>query len=783
MFDNFFNKNQTDKATDGQLSEKSSSRNYLPFIMIGVTVFILLIIGILIIRPNLFKQPPSDPLIIETTQEEVNEEPEKPEFTGLVTAEDIITYRPDLATDEEVEYLVFQDFYHPYEEVNDLFIGQYSLPTNIKTDTINYYDLARKINLDPIINDLDNQGFATLDNPWESEVKDFYSALQKLESRDIPLFISSDFIIYYYNLNLKQAYQDIEASFFYDSLWRISLTLYNSLRHQYETHLAEIGNINDPILESERLALAYFAVALELLKPQSNQIESVKNPDENKFNLSDLQTFQFNLPSYLLDDVSREVELIRAASRVDKSPVLFYDRDYREFAVPLDYRQNVRQNNFYLAARWFNSLFPLNYRQESCPDCLLDKYDWRINLTASMIITQEISNNIWLKAEWARIYKLIYFFQGLRDNLTYLHYQRDFSQLFEGATIATALGDGNPQAENNLEKLRTSLLGHRFDPLQGGLDPEITDQQPKIGFRLLAESFGPLDYINQQLTYPKVSLYLNDLPSDNNVTACRLDKSLQRCLSFSGDPFSFFGIGSASDYWQENTAYQNYSDQINSLRGEANRALEQRHNAYWALLGSLNRHLINFNPAVTSFGQKSAWQAQSLDSARAALIDSQLPMDQFSYRESNVINGSLSLNTADVPEHIYIEPAINLINDLLANIRMLSNMLTALGVESKSGFINSRLYSAANNLAFLSSLATKTANQEELTEEDRLILSNFVKLYRIDKLESKRLVSSGYYRGSLTQDLSELKFLILLYPTKNKPIIVLSPIFYLNEKQ
>ncbi len=105
----------------------------------------------------------------------------------------------DLATSTDlmIESLSFADFYKKEKiDIRPNF-ESYELPLNTKIEVINYHDTARKLNLDPFIDDLNNNGFALIDNPWKTEALDFYSAYAKLREEQIPLFISSDFLIYY----------------------------------------------------------------------------------------------------------------------------------------------------------------------------------------------------------------------------------------------------------------------------------------------------------------------------------------------------------------------------------------------------------------------------------------------------------------------------------------------------------------------------------------------------------------------------------------------------------
>ncbi|PIV52055.1 hypothetical protein COS18_00735, partial [Candidatus Falkowbacteria bacterium CG02_land_8_20_14_3_00_36_14] len=178
----------------------------------------------------------------------------------------------------------------------------------------------------------------------------------------------------------------------------------------------------------ERLEAEFFAVALELLKPADKQMNSNINlVDETKFKEQEVDKYTITIPDYLINNVAKEVGLIRKANSKGKSPNFLYIMDYNQFKVPDEYKASAKLNNYYLASKWMNAVFPLYYQSIDCPDCLLDKDDWLINMVAASYIAKDFSNNQDFKNQWAKIYKIISFFSGLRYDFTYLHYNEILS--------------------------------------------------------------------------------------------------------------------------------------------------------------------------------------------------------------------------------------------------------------------------------------------------------------------------------------------------------------------
>ena len=138
----------------------------------------------------------------------------------------------------------FGSLYKKPTEIFEATIKQFSLPINIKSDVVNYYDVSRKINLESKIEELNNNAFAVLDPQLDSEKSDFFKMYRDLIQKEVPLFISSDFIRYYNQNVLKEVYKEIEKSVFYENLWDICKKLYNISLARYQNHLEEVGLLN-----------------------------------------------------------------------------------------------------------------------------------------------------------------------------------------------------------------------------------------------------------------------------------------------------------------------------------------------------------------------------------------------------------------------------------------------------------------------------------------------------------------------------------------------------------
>jgi hypothetical protein len=686
-----------------------------------------------------------------------------------------------------IEYLSFNDFYVAPDNKIETKFADYQLPLNVKLDILNYYDISRKLNLDPGLDDLNNYGFTKIDNPWTKDAADFYALYAKLDEKQIPILITSDFITYYYQEILKKSFKDIEENVFYDNLWSINKDLYTTAKNRYETHLAAIGSVNDSILEGERLEMAYFAVVLELLKPAANQVADKGTlNDKSKFVASEVDRFYFVPPPYLRDDVLSEVKLIRGAKGKAKSPIFLYDRDYnKDFGVPVDYRGNAKLNNFYLTTKWLNSVFPLNYRDKNCPNCLLDKEDWRLNLIAASYISQDMANLPELKNKWARIYKIMSFFKGLRNDLNYVNYRDSLVALF-GADykISELFGDQNQEALNNLEKLRAKLLTVDFPAIQGSYNKSDPIAKSFLGFKMLAEANSPNEYIFSNLVSPSVGNYSGTTPLSNNITYCAVKNAYQRCNGIALDVINLVSPLVANPYFEENSNYTAYQSAADRLREELTKDALWRTTNYWATLSFIKAMLEVDRDKLPLVNQSDNWRQKSLETAAAAWINFQLPLENFSVLQ--LFQGQGLSDFARWNENSYVEPNLNLVNELLANNQMLLKMFSALQLDREVNIVAQNLQASTNNLTALKKIIIKELSGEALTADDNQTITDFSKQLKIDSvnIKDRRLtIRPANLKTNLREDLNQLKLLVLIHASGDSKVFSVGPVWNYLESQ
>lgn len=740
-------------------------------LLIGVVIAIIAITGIIWLVLSYLSNNKKTPTPVATSTEITT-------TTFAVLPTEVSTSTDDMASSTalgEFEKYDFADFYQEPAPVPDFTLKDYVLPLNVKIDTLNYYDVSRKLSLDTGLENLNVNGFSVLENPSPNDVKDFYSTYSWLSSKQVPLLITSDFLLHYHQNVLKQVFKDVEENIFYDNLWRISKSLYESSKNRYEARLSKIGNVNDQVLEGERLATAYFAVALKLLEPDASQID-LTGQDETKFSGVSVPAFSFTILPYLQSDAGQEVAFIKTARDIKKSPVFLYNRNYADFVVPEEYRRSAKLYNFYLASTWLNGVFPLVVKDKNCPTCLLDKDDAQLSLIAASFITKDFSVDQELKNRWALVYKLISYSKGLRDDLTYRNYDEVMKNLFgETYDPEDIFAEDSKETAKNVEKLRAALLALNFNVSQGALD-KVKDK-PRLGFKLLSDYYWPNEYIFGRLTGDEVGKYNGNIVDDKNYTIC--SQGTKRCNGFGLDIIGLVTDKlSASAVWLENTNFVNYGEKLLTLKSEIKAASIWHSNNFWSMLGLVKGIFENNNGQMQTYASTSSWQSHLTDTSVATWIDLQLPLEQLIPVGAPT---KIGLSTdVSFNDNFYIEPNYLLIQKLIADNEMIFGMLNVMGINKNVASVAVNLKEENSQLRRVAELIKKELNGESLNSDDQNFINVMAKQYKLATAPVSQLYLKNN-SASLIENI-DIKLMALVYQLNEGKFIAVGPVFSYRER-
>ncbi len=700
-------------------------------------------------------------------------------------------------SDVEAEKLTFGQFFQDPKIPELTGAEKYSLPINVKEEVANYHKVDRRVKLDDYIQTLDANGFAVFENQFKDKGDNFYKSYRLLNSKDVPVLITSDFLLYHYHNILKRDFKIIEENIFYKNLWNINKDLYTKAKNKYENRREEVGVANDPLLEARRLETAFFATSLKLLEPLPKQTskEVDKLAREDKFSVEEAAQYSIELPKYLKPDVTNEVELIRKRQKKEKdSPVLLYERDYKQdFKVPKRYQDSARLNNFYLASNWLHSVFPLYHKTNICKECLLDKEDWRISMIASFLIADDFSSEQQLKNKWARIYKVISYFQGLRDDLTYLHYDQVLKDYKGDDQKLKQLFDSYEQTDKSLKDMQKKLAKFDFSGLGGGFDKNTTSTMAKQGLKVLASPYWPNDFIFKKLTFPNVRYYQppSESEAEENVNAVgctesRMSTQVYRCRGFGGDIVNLiYSASSLNKYFTQNTNYEFYDREIQNLLSSFEKFDKHKwhSNSYWTLLNIADKYLQGVRSSVLPFASGDDWQNRRVDASLGAWTDLQTSRDKLKiYNLADEGEGLTGTGIEFINKNSYIEPELELVQQLRANTDMLYEMFQNLGVTYEAVSIDDDLKRMSKEFSQIENIIKKELSDKSLSDDNYTFIDNFIKQYKVEE-ESKKKITIDFERSKkgITESIEGVKLMVVTYKKGGKKYFAVGPVYNYKE--
>ncbi|MDD4412605.1 MAG: DUF3160 domain-containing protein [Patescibacteria group bacterium] len=694
-----------------------------------------------------------------------------------------------------------------YQEIKESFTAKKKdsdLPLDVKVDAANYYPLSREINLDNVVNNLNTNGFAVIDNPYEKEAKDFYSIYNIISQKQLPFLITSDFMYYYYQTFLKRIYKSIETDVFYSSFWDLNKEMFEQADQRYRERYVKVGILNDPILEGLRLEAVYFAMNLELLKPRLNQVipiqkDSVKPRDYLAGNFTNLEAekYSFTAPDYLNPTIKSELALIDKAGKYNKdikSPALLYERDYNEFKIPLEYQYTPKLNNLFQAIRWTKSLFPLYYKDADCPSCFLDKQDWYINQAAAHLIARDLYQKQAWQNKWAKVYKAIGFFSNIRSELAYIEYDQAFRELYPNKTVEDVFDNSNPSRNTDLEILKNKIADNDYDPAKGGLNRQTEVGKRESGMRILQDDYDPTEFFYSKLLYDKVGNYINYqtnkvYPGLNTLCDIKADTKI-RCRGIALDLINpTFNEPITTDYFAVNTKYENYANQVPLLRSHfANfNEVDWHKDAFWSNYNIGRKFLNSRRQDNFPHTESAAWVNRVLETVESANLSIGFSSDHW----ISSVKKEVKLSTAPskVIAYHYIEPNLDLISEMLANTKMIFNVFVKLDLVKQN---NGDFKELIEDLEVLRLMVIKENKGEDFSYNDWLSVNNLISKYYVDSLGVKeRKISfndpindpNALKAKTLKQSISKLKILAEVHKVGDRDVIFVGPAFsYWEEK-
>lgn len=644
----------------------------------------------------------------------------------------------------DTEKLSFMKYYSLDPLNVTLQVPQYGLP--LKTNEIsNYQDFSAKISLsDDALDLLEKNGFVVVNNPFNPNGEYITQPYKTLKDEEIPIFITSDSLLHLYHIQFDETLRQIEEREFYDKIWEISEELLND----------SIGNYNiatGDLKEASRRNVAYLSVGLKSLEPEEDQICKEERYGEcfvdgytttDAFFMKDeAKNYTFTVPSFVRDDVERELELIEKHAGFAESPIFVYNEDYSQYVPRGHYTRSEKLKNYFKAFMWYGRMSMLLKGTDTISpgktdrfnqDALISTYDAKIQTMGASLIASKFAENQDLKDKWDRIYSVTAFYVGLSDDLGPYEYIEALNSVF-GGTI-----DPSNLTEENIGKLKAELAEYMPPKIFGGtgdcginppFTPEQADQclEKTKGFRLMGQRFIPDSYIFSKLVSPYASIYLGD--KEPRPFTFVIDGAGRPVRGFPRglDTMAILGSDRAKELLDEldDSNYKNYTTQYKKLEDELKSLNDSdwNRNLYWSWLFALKPLLKEFGTGYPTFMQTDSWQDKELTTALASWAELRHDTILYAKQSYTMVALGIPATPPEKPVVGYIEPVPEFYNRLLALTRMTTTGLDEMNVLDSTA--KRRLENLETILKRLVELSEKELENKELAQDDYDFIKNF----------------------------------------------------------
>ena len=704
------------------------------------------------------------------------------------------------------EKISFAKYYSLSSLDISLSASQYGLP--LQTSQIsNFNDFSKKISLsNNALSLLGKNGFAVINNPFNPKEEDITKPYKMLKDREIPVFITSDSLLHLYHIQFDETLRQIEEREFYDKIWEISKELLNDSIEKYN---AAAGDFKT----AAKGNVAYFAVGLSLLQPKEDQLckddWKCEDPGFSSvfFKSEDLTKYSFKIPSFVKEEVEKELELIEEDQGFASSPIFIYKEDYSQYVPRGHYTRSEKLKNYFKAFIWYGRISMLLKEDLFRPDPNAEYYA-KIQTMQACLIASRFAESQELKDKWDRVYAVTAFYVGLSDDLGPYEYLEALNFVFNSEF------DPNDLTDENMGKLKAKLAEYRSPKIYGGtgdvvISPPFTPEQADEileatkGFRLMGQRFIPDSYMFSELVSPSVGMYSGENCSQTftcEYTNGRPARAFPRGL----DAMALLGSNRAKELLIElgDTEYQgqdregniiSYETAFNELKKEFDGFSQKdwQKNLYWSWLYSLKALLKEFGAGYPTFMQTKSWQDKELTTALASWAE--LRHDTILYAKQSYTMMMTAMPPQEKPAVGYVEPVPELYNRLLALTKMTTVGLDEMNVLDNAS--KSRLKNLEKILERLIKLSEKELKNEELTQDDYDFIKNFGErlngvIQDVDDKAKKTTIIADVHTDSNTKQVLEegvgyVKLITVAYKVPDGRILIgAGPVFsYYEFKQ
>ncbi len=628
-------------------------------------------------------------------------------------------------------------------------VPTYSLPLKA-SEIANYNDFIQKIPLTNESRDLlykngfvviENSAIENLPGAGKTRVNDTY---RDLKVADVPIFITSDSLLHLYHIQFDETLKRAESEEFYDELWKLDKAL-------LEASIEDYDSASGREKEAARRNVAYFAVALRLLEPESYQIGQSREDlgEIILFDSQEAKQYSIEVPSFVKTDVEAELRLIEAQEG-GISPIFKYKEDYSQYTPRGHYTSSEKLKNYFKAMMWHGRISML--LRSDVVTAEDSEKEVKIQIIQALLISDHFDRDKDLRDGWDRIYDVTAFYVGFSDDLGPYEYAEALDTVFGNDREGVSFDNESLTALiTELERYESpKIYGGSGGIIQAGSETENKTLEAMKGFRFMGQRYTPDSYILQRLSPP--ALNIMDLLGSERA------REHLKNLNIS-----------------ENEEYENRRLSLENEFGAFDEE-DWNKNLYWAQLYSLKPLLVSYPEGYPTFMQTEAWEDKQLNTALAFWTE--LRHDTILYAKQAYFTGA-PYNPEEKPVEGYVEPVPEFYARMLALTKMAHSGLAEMEVLDEQA--DRDFTTLENTLEKLLEISIKELENKELTYEEYEFIRTFDQnispmLENVDIKSQMSTLVADVYTGAggnvLEEGTGKLDLIVVAYKQPDGRIVL-----------
>jgi len=577
------------------------------------------------------------------------------------------------------------------------------------------------------------------------QLSHFVNTYNDLIENEIPLFITSDTLLYYFKLYFNALLINIEENTFAPELSQMLRELVNKFHQIYQDYDGEIK-------EAAKKNLILFSVANKLLNPDTA-----------------------DTPAEIKDEVNETLQIIKSKYQINYTPTQHYSA-------------NQTLQNYFQATQWLKQI--ILYTQDINSSSTFSQ-DFKIQALQVLLII-DCLNQIEINGQralniWEKFFAVYNFYNQNTNEPSLPEFIIATKKVFGQIVAVTDFLD-----DAKLKNLMIELKKYNY-----ATQSLFNNKDEKVkGIRFFPASINTDDIIFNNLILTKVGTFA---PKRNQKPFTLYNK--QRVFPRALDIMSLLACSKATSILQDtnDSAYSLYNRQMLTLKQELMTftLTDWHQNLYWSWLSLSKTLLYDFTQGYHHFMKSEQWHLKELQTALSAWLllqyDPYIPLHNFkSADELRKINSTLHPHNKKI-KTAFLEPVPDFYSELLALTKMIHDSLRSLNLLQELPPFNSEYIEGM--LSRIAEISKKELRLENLNDNDIAFLGQIAEQINIITLKTNTFptempfVNNIYTHRITNQSLFEAigypYLVVVIYiPPDSAPVLAAGPTFsYFEFKQ